>query len=887
MNVRPQNRTAYIRLQVEGGDRAKREFRSVADAGDKSLSKLRPAARRTRTELDDLADATSRNSARFHVMAERARRNKTALGQMTNTVSGLTAALAAGGVAAVGFFGTQFVRSSIETTMQLDAMDRAMKQATGSFEAAAEEMGFVREESDRLGLELLTTTQGYTKLASAARGTSLEGEQTRQLFLGISEASVVLGLNAEKTSGALTAVEQIMSKGKVSAEELRGQLGERIPGAFQIAARAMGVTTQELDKMLQQGELMADEFLPKFARQLRKEFGEAAVESASSAQAEFNRFNNALIDMQRRFANSGVLDGVTEGVRDLTDVLSDPNVLNAMDDLGSALAWVIGLAGDTAKGIAAVYGEVSALYDQINELSGGAMNVGSVLPGSQAITVGRGLTNIGQTVFGPGGVLGSDDVQFNGLDQDLANRLVFLGNAGKTSSDVQADITRRLAEQQRLQAKTGGDAVDRKRRTARLAELDRMISLDRAAIEEMARREAIITEINTVTPPGMRVPPTKPTVTGGTGGTGGTRTRSKGAGGARRDRSADVLQGIEEELRAEMRLQQARQIGETAEREAQITTAQEQALKRAGIDLSKQLSEAELQRVMDIRAGVRQLKELEFATKDAEQAARDHAKAEAEVGQAIIDLKPASEQARQAAIAWRDAQLDALDKTSDGYEELARQIEEVYAARMKEAAKQARDEATDALSGIQRGLAAVRASAKTDAELMEEAVVGGFKSMEDALVEFSTTGKLEFGDLVSSILADLNRIAIQKTITQPLAAGLESAFDGFASGGGGDLFGGIFGSLFGGSDSFNAAPIIPVETAPLAAPLPRASLSAPQVRVIDQRRNAPAVEQQVTTRADGTRDLKIMIRDEVSDQITSGQHDRALANSFGLNRRGS
>ena len=57
-------------------------------------------------------------------------------------------------------------------------------------------------------------------------------------------------LSAYESEGAFKALEQMLSKGKVSAEELRGQLGERIPGAFQIAARAMGMTTSELDKFM-------------------------------------------------------------------------------------------------------------------------------------------------------------------------------------------------------------------------------------------------------------------------------------------------------------------------------------------------------------------------------------------------------------------------------------------------------------------------------------------------------------------------------------------------------------------------------------------------------------------------------------------------------------
>lgn len=56
-----------------------------------------------------------------------------------------------------------------------------------------------------------------------------------------------------------------------------------------------------------------------------------------------------------------------------------------------------------------------------------------------------------------------------------------------------------------------------------------------------------------------------------------------------------------------------------------------------------------------------------------------------------------------------------------------------------------------------------------------------FRSMEDALVDFAATGKANFRDMANSIIKDLIRIAIQRSITGPLA----NAFGGFFGGGSG------------------------------------------------------------------------------------------------------
>jgi tape measure domain-containing protein len=113
-----------------------------------------------------------------------------------------------------------------------------------------------------------------------------------------------MGLSAEDSKGAMLALGQIMGKGKVQAEELRGQIGERIPGAFQIAARAMGMTTMQLDKAMEKGEIMAEDFLPRFANELKNTFGGGLETAVNSSQANFERFNNMMTDLKVNLGNT-------------------------------------------------------------------------------------------------------------------------------------------------------------------------------------------------------------------------------------------------------------------------------------------------------------------------------------------------------------------------------------------------------------------------------------------------------------------------------------------------------------------------------------------------------------------------------------------------------
>ena len=85
----------------------------------------------------------------------------------------------------------------------------------------------------------------------------------------MASAGAALALSQDDMQGAFLALGQMISKGKVQAEELRGQLGERLPGAFQLAAKAMGMTTAELDKFMADGKLTAEDLLPKLAKPLQ------------------------------------------------------------------------------------------------------------------------------------------------------------------------------------------------------------------------------------------------------------------------------------------------------------------------------------------------------------------------------------------------------------------------------------------------------------------------------------------------------------------------------------------------------------------------------------------------------------------------------------------
>lgn len=121
-----------------------------------------------------------------------------------------------------------------------------------------------------LGIGFEKAASSYLRFAAATQGTPLEGREV-DITRTVATAGRNQGLSGEQIDRASVALTQILSKGRVQSEELRGQLAEQLPGALQIAARAFGVTTKELYRMVEAGQIAGDEFVGKFIGQLKAE----------------------------------------------------------------------------------------------------------------------------------------------------------------------------------------------------------------------------------------------------------------------------------------------------------------------------------------------------------------------------------------------------------------------------------------------------------------------------------------------------------------------------------------------------------------------------------------------------------------------------------------
>lgn len=307
-----------IRIRVQVKDDGSVVLQTIGDKGGKSMEKIRKGSGGAAAATKKFADSAA------------------------GAVAAVTSLAAAVGV---GFVTRDIVTAGIG----MERMTTAMLAAVDSSEAATAEFAFLSDEADRLGLNLERAGGAFSQLMAASKGTTLQGQGARDIFTAVSEAATVLSLSAYETEGALRAINQMVSKGNVQAEELRGQLGERLPGAFQIAARAMGVTTMELNDMLERGEVMAEDFLPKFAIELRKTFSDQVPGALDNTRQQLNRFNTELFKLKAEFAGGGFLDGLLDVVDGLSAVLKDQTFRDGLADLSKHVGLFLADLKDVPK----------------------------------------------------------------------------------------------------------------------------------------------------------------------------------------------------------------------------------------------------------------------------------------------------------------------------------------------------------------------------------------------------------------------------------------------------------------------------------------------------------------------------------------------------------
>lgn len=329
------------------GDAARQSQAALKAAGfdTRNLSqedeRLRNTAQQTTGAVNTLTEALRRNAGAakdggkaFSFFSDNGRTTLSAIQRIRGEVLALTTSY-------VGIQGGINVASgAIDAFKTRQQAMIKISQIVGHDQGAlAAEWDYMVGLSNKLGINIDDLTKGYTAFAIAANSTGLSLKQAKFVFESITKTGRVFHLSADDMQGIFRAMQQMLSKGQVYAEELNGQLGERLPGAVALFAKGMGMTTQELLKAMEKGEVTAQAVI-NFARANAKAIDAQVAEASKGVDAMEARTQNAMFMFKLALADSGFIDAYVNMLQRITDFLNSSDGKEAAKSLGEAFTQV-------------------------------------------------------------------------------------------------------------------------------------------------------------------------------------------------------------------------------------------------------------------------------------------------------------------------------------------------------------------------------------------------------------------------------------------------------------------------------------------------------------------------------------------------------------------
>lgn len=380
------------RREMESQERARERKAKQLINENSAYIKLQTAWRNAQRALADSivtdgqkANSTKKLQAEFNALDKRIKQVDVATKNYSKNVGNYSSAMVglgsqlAGALGWAGAIGTVVAlgKSFYDTTKQLQVINKSMELGSKDAQAYASNVEFLSNITNKYGLELISTSQAYNKFYVASKN-KLALEQIQLIFDKVSKSASLMGMSMYDQEGIFKALEQMMSKGTVQAEELRMQLGDRLPGAFETMARAVGVTTAQLGDMMKRGEVVASEVLPKFAIELEKSFGADKVEMIDNIVSAENRMTNAWTNFVKSVNDGssaittvikGVYNQIAETINEWNRLLrtSESNIANAGMNISNKVSERVKKTGEDSRQVAEQMYKQNLLFAEKHE----------------------------------------------------------------------------------------------------------------------------------------------------------------------------------------------------------------------------------------------------------------------------------------------------------------------------------------------------------------------------------------------------------------------------------------------------------------------------------------------------------------------------------------
>lgn len=332
---------AALAQQVQATRESREALRTAGIASNDlaaSQRRLNDVARQTVTTMSGLEAATEK----YGVAVDKSKKAKIGFRDEGRTTLSYIQRLRGEVLSLVAAYGGLYTvlnlaKGAIQASTNRESAKTVLGVGLGTTDAKQidAEYEYVRAQSNRIGLVFDDTVKSFGKFATAAAKSGRSREEIRAIFESFAEGGTVLKLTTADMNGVFLALEQIFSKGRLGAEELRQQLGERLPGVFEVAQQALKKQFPDLNKAMEQGKVGAEQLI-LVAEAYRKMVADQLPAAQKSLIAEQNRLTNEVNLFKLAVGDSGFVESYAKAVGALADFLRS--------DDGKAFAEGIGTA---------------------------------------------------------------------------------------------------------------------------------------------------------------------------------------------------------------------------------------------------------------------------------------------------------------------------------------------------------------------------------------------------------------------------------------------------------------------------------------------------------------------------------------------------------------
>jgi tape measure domain-containing protein len=219
-------------------------------------------------------------------------------------------------------------REAFEATKALQLFENQMRAITGSAAEADQAFNFVDDLSKRFALPLQSARQGFAQLYASMSPAGIPAGDIETLFTGMANAAATFGFSSAEMDRMTLAFSQMASKGKIMTEEVTRQLGDVLPGALALMARAAQMEIADFIDAMQRGQLSGEAMKAVMFNVgiiMQKEFGGGAQNAAVLLRGAMNDMGNAVTRMYEAFRPlvediaAKAIPAITKAVESATD----------------------------------------------------------------------------------------------------------------------------------------------------------------------------------------------------------------------------------------------------------------------------------------------------------------------------------------------------------------------------------------------------------------------------------------------------------------------------------------------------------------------------------------------------------------------------------------